>query len=248
MRRPTELLHDERVSALASVSGPRAAADVKHLAINQALRHYLVRSTTPLHPAVTSLIERTGSLGDAAGMMVPEEQAALLTMLTRLLGVRTAIDIGTFTGLSALAIALGLAPGGRVITCDVTDKWSDIAHEHWQRAGIADRVSFHLGPAGRMLRDLPAGTQVDLVFIDADKMNYLDYYRLAVPLLRPGGLLLADNVLLDGYVVNPDLAGPGLMRSCARAIDEFNATLAADERLDAVMLPIADGLTIARKR
>lgn len=224
------------------------SAEVKHLAINQALRHYIVRSSTPLAPAVSSLIERTAAVGEAAGMMVPAEQAALLTMLTRVLGARMAIDIGTFTGISALALALGMPAGGQVITCDVTDKWIDIAQAHWDRAGVADRIDFRLGPAGRTLRGLPDGATVDLVFIDADKMNYLDYYRLAVPLLRPGGLLLADNVLLDGYVVNPDLAGETLMRSAARAVDAFNAAVAADDRLEAVMLPIADGLTIARRR
>jgi O-methyltransferase len=227
--------------------GTPGLAEVKHVPVNQAVRDYLLRSSTP-DPVMTMLAQRTNSVGDAAGMMIPVEQAVLLTMLTRLLSVRTAIDIGTFTGLSALAIARGLAPGGRVITCDVTDRWSDIAHEHWKHAGVADRIDFRLGPAVRTLRSLPGGTEADLVFIDADKMNYPAYYAASVPLLRPGGLLVVDNVLLDGYVLDPDLADPGLPRRCAQTMRAFNATLAADDRFDAVMLPIADGLTIAQKR
>jgi len=228
------------------MGGP-GLADVKHVPVNQAVRDYLVRSSTPADPAVSGLVARTAAVGDAAGMMVPVEQAALLTLLARLLPATIAVDIGTFTGLSALALARGITPGGRVITCDVTDRWVDIAREHWERAGVADRVEFRLGPAGRTLREL-AGGAVDIVFVDADKMNYPTYYRLAVPLLRPGGLLVVDNVLLDGYVLDPELAEAGLPRRCAETLRAFNAALAADDRLDTVMLPIADGLTIARKK
>jgi O-methyltransferase len=223
-------------------------SEVKHVPINQALRGYLLRSCSPPEKAVVSLVERTAAAGEMAGMMVPAEQAALLTLLTRMLAARTAVDVGTFTGLSALALALGMPEDGRVITCDVTDTWVGLAREHWQRAGVADRIDFRLGPAGRTLRGLPPDLEVDIVFLDADKMNYLEYYRLAVPLLRPGGLLVADNVLLDGYVLDPELADGSLMRSCARTLRTFNAELAADDRLETVMLPIADGLTIARKR
>jgi predicted O-methyltransferase YrrM len=231
--------------------GSPGIAEVKHVPVNQAVRDYLVRSCSPTDDVVGSLVEQTAAVGDAAGMMMPVEQAALMTILTRLLGARTAVDVGTFTGLSALAIARGLAPGGRVITCDVTDKWAGLAREHWERAGVADLIEFRLGPAGRTMRQLAengtAGT-VDLVFVDADKMNYPKYYELAVPLLRQGGLLVADNVLLDGYVLDPGLAVAGLARRCAETLRAFNAMLAADERLETVMLPIADGLTIARKK
>ncbi|PZF93704.1 O-methyltransferase [Micromonospora deserti] len=223
-------------------------AEVKHVPVNQAVRDYLVRSSSPPDAVLSGLVDSTRSVGEAAGMMVPVEQAGLLTILTRLVEARTAVDIGTFTGLSALAIARGLAPGGRVVTCDVTDRWADIARSHWERAGVADRIEFRLGAAARTLRAMPAGTVVDLVFIDADKMNYPTYYQAVVPLLRPGGLLLVDNVLLDGYVLDPELAAPGLPRRCAETLRAFNATLAADDRFDTVMLPIADGLTIARRR
>jgi caffeoyl-CoA O-methyltransferase len=223
-------------------------AEVKHVPVNQAMRDYLVRSCSP-DPAVRALAERTATVGADAGMAVPVEQATLLTMLTRLVSARTAIDVGTFTGLSALAMALGVTAGGRVVTCDVTDRWQEIAGEHWRRAEVADRIEFRRGAAARTLADLAAaGTVADIVFLDADKMNYLNYHRLAVPLLRPGGLLVADNVLLDGYVLDPELAAPGLPRRCAETLRAFNAALAADDRLDTVMLPIADGLTIARKK
>ena len=174
-------------------------AEVKYVPVDAAMRDYLVRSSTPPDSVVTSLAEHTARVGDAAGMMVPVEQATLLTMLTRLVGAVTAVDIGTFTGLSALAIARGLAPGGRVVTCDVTDQWHDLAREHWERAGVADRIEFRLGSAARTLGGLAEdGAVADLVFIDADKMNYPTYYRLVVPMLRPGGLLICDNILQDG--------------------------------------------------
>jgi predicted O-methyltransferase YrrM len=223
-------------------------AETKHLLVDQAMGDYLVGSCSAPDPVVSSLVERTAAVGEAAGMMATAQQATLLTMLAGLVNARTAVDIGTFTGLSALALARGLRPGGQVITCDVTDHYLGMAREHWQRAGVDDRIEFRLGAAARTLREMPEGTALDIVFIDADKMNYPKYYELALPLLRSGGLLVADNVLLDGWVVDPARAEAGLPRRCAETLRKFNATLAADERVDAVMLPLADGLTIARKR
>jgi caffeoyl-CoA O-methyltransferase len=224
------------------------APAVKHVPVNEAMRAYLAGSCSPFDPVLASLVAKTAALGDQAGMMVPIEQAALLTLLARAVGARVVLDVGTFTGLSALAFARGLAPDGKVITCDVSDEHAGLAREHWEMAGVGDRVEFRLGAAGRTLASLPADLGADIVFIDADKMNYPTYHALAVPLLRPGGLLIADNVFLDGYVMDPDLADDALMRGCARQVRAFNAALAADERLETVMLPIADGLTIACKR
>ncbi|GGU98079.1 SAM-dependent methyltransferase [Actinomadura cremea] len=229
------------------MTGP-AVPDVKHVPVDRATREYLLRSCSPVDPVVRDLAERTAEVGDAAGMMVPVEQAALLTLLTRLVSASSVVDVGTFTGLSALSFARGLAPGGSVVTCDVTDEWLGLAREHWRRAGVADRIEFRLGAAARTLTELAAGPAADLVFLDADKMNYPRYLGLAVPLLRPGGLLVADNVLLDGSVLDPAGAPAGLPRRAAERMREFNAALAADDRLEAVMLPIADGMTIARKR
>lgn len=226
--------------------GQQAASTGKHLPINPALGDYLARSGTAPHEALLSLLESTNAVGEASGMMVPIEQAGLLTILTKLLSATVALDIGTFTGMSALAIARGLAPGGTVTSCDVTSSWIEVARRHWELAGVADRIDFKLGPAGRTMRSFDPGS-VDLIFVDADKMNYPDYYRTAVTLLRPGGLLLLDNVLLDGYVLAPELAADSLMARCASTLRTVNAEVAADGRLESVMLPIADGLTIARK-
>jgi len=226
----------------------RRYGEIKHVPVNPALRDYLLRSATPLDPVLESLIDRTAELGDPSVMLVPAEQAALLTLLTRLVGAGTAVDVGTFTGCSALAMARGLRPGGRVISCDITDKWLHIAREHWDRAGAMDRIDFRLGPADETLRALPDETPVDIAFLDADKESYETYYRRLVPLLRTGGLLVVDNVFFNGYVLAPELAPEGIERTSAAALRSFNALLAADERMDTVMLPISDGLTIARKR
>lgn len=228
--------------------GNQRYSELKHLPISPATRDYLLGCSSPQEPAVTSLIRRTAEIGDPAVMLIPVEQAALITMLTRLLNARTAVDIGTFTGFSALAMARGLAPGGRVITCDITDEWTDIAREHWKLAGVADRIDFHLAPADDTLRELPDETSVDIAFLDADKDNYETYYHRIVPMLRPGALLLVDNILFNGYVLDPALAEEGIMQTSATALRYFNAMLAADRRMEAVALPIADGLTIARKK
>jgi caffeoyl-CoA O-methyltransferase len=227
---------------------PPRVGEVKHLPISQVLRDYLVRNATPLDPVMSELIHRTNAeLGHPALMQIPGEQAKLLTLLTRLTGARLALDVGTFTGLSALALAAGLAPDGKVITCDVTDQWG-LAEEHWQKAGLSHLIDFRIGPAADTLRALPAETVIDIAFLDADKESYVEYYHLIKPLLRPGGLLLVDNVLFNGYVLDPQLADEGLVRDSAQALRAFNTVLAQDDDFDSVILPIADGLTLAWKK
>lgn len=226
---------------------PPRVGEVKHLPITQALRDYMTCNSSPLDPVLASLVDRTAELGHPAIMQIPAEQASLMTLLTRLLGARLAVDVGTFTGLSALALASGLAPGGRVITCDITEEWG-FAREHWEKAGLTDVIDFRVGPALDTLRALPADLGADIAFLDADKENYENYYRLLLPRLRPGGLLLVDNVLFNGYVMAPELADEGLVRTSATALRAFNAMLVADEAVEVVMLPLSDGLTIARKR
>ncbi|TDD33894.1 methyltransferase domain-containing protein [Actinomadura sp. KC06] len=220
----------------------------RQLFVTPAMGDYLDGSGSPLDPALAGLIEDTGAAGELSAMMVPPEQARLLTMLTRLMSASLVLDIGTFTGVSALAFATGLAPGGRVITCDVTDQWLAVAEKRWEQAGVADRIEFRLGAAARTLRSLPPETGADLAFIDADKLNYATYYELLLERLRPGGVLLADNVLLDGYVLDPELAKERLLHRSAKALHDFNAALAADDRVEVTVLPVADGLTIARKK
>lgn len=216
--------------------------------VDEALSDYIVRSCTPPDPVVTSLIKHTTEVGELYEMMVPVEQAGFLTLLTKIVSARTVIDVGTFTGLSALSFARGLAPGGKVITCDVTDEWQGIARKHWEQAGVSDRIDFRLGPAWKTLTSLTADEQADIIFVDADKMSYPRYYRAAVPLLRPGGLLVLDNVLLHGTVLNPADVPEEMPRLAAETMREVNARVAADGRLDTVMLPVSDGLTIARKK
>jgi caffeoyl-CoA O-methyltransferase len=216
--------------------------------VDEALSDYIVRSCSRPDPIVSSLVKQTAELGELYEMMVPLEQAAFLTLLAQSLSARTVVDVGTFTGLSALALARGLAPDGRVITCDVTEEWLDIAREHWRLAGVAERIEFRLGPAGRTLGELAQEAPFDMIFVDADKLSYPRYYRAAVPLLRPGGLLILDNVLLHGTVLRPELVDDELPRAAAETIRALNARVADDDRLDAVMLPISDGVTIARRR
>jgi caffeoyl-CoA O-methyltransferase len=225
----------------------RRYGELKHVPVNPVLRDYLVRCTT-IDPVMEELTDKTAELGDLAVMLIPSEQAALLTILTLVSEARTAVDVGTFTGASALAMARGLGPDGQVITCDITDKWLDTACDHWQRAGVADRIDFRLGPAAETLAALPGDRPVDIAFLDADKESYEEYHELLIPLLRPGGLLLVDNVFFNGYVLDPALAAEEIVRSAATALRSYNAVLAADNRLMKVMLPISDGLTIACKK
>jgi caffeoyl-CoA O-methyltransferase len=214
----------------------------KNIVMTQQIYEYMQRQAPPPSPAQSWLIARTDELGGPAEMQVPHEQAAFLTLLVKLVGATRVVEVGTFTGYSTLALALGLSPGGRVLTCDLSEQWAAIAKEAWCAAGVEDRIDFRLGPAARTLGALPATAEIDLVFLDADKPGYLGYWELLVPRVRPGGLLLADNVLYGGEAAEETPTGN------AAAIDAFNAAVRADDRVEAVLLPIADGLTIARKK
>lgn len=216
--------------------------------VDEAMSDYIVKSCTPPDAVVASLVERTAQVGELYEMMTPVEQAGFLTLIAQALNARKVIDVGTFTGLSSLCFARGMAPGGKVITCDVTEQWVDIAREHWKLAGVEDRIEFRLGPAWRTLNELAGGEKADIVFIDADKLSYPRYYQAAVPLLRPGGFLIMDNVLLKGTVVDPSQVEDEMARRAAETMQALNAKLAADVRLDTVLLPIADGVTLARKK
>ena len=178
-----------------------------------------------------------------AMMQVAPEQGAFLELLVAATGASQVVEVGTFTGYSALCMARALPPGGRLLCCDVSEEWTAIARRYWQKAGVADRVELRLGPAAETLRGLPEGEWVDLAFIDADKPNYLAYYEELLARLRPGGLILLDNVLWFGAVLNPDDTSENTV--AIRAVNDF---VAGDERVEAVMLAVADGLTLARKR
>ncbi|HET9771976.1 MAG TPA: class I SAM-dependent methyltransferase [Acidimicrobiia bacterium] len=182
--------------------------------------------------------ERTG---DAAGMQIGDDQAVLLEILARAVNARRVVEIGTFTGYSALALARGMGPEGRLLCLDISEEWTAIARAHWEKAGVADRIELRIGPAIETLRELPP-VLFDLAFIDADKSSYGDYYEELVPRVRPGGLLLVDNTLWGGSVLDETNDTDD-----ARAIRAVNDRIAGDDRVRVVLLPIGDGLTVAQR-
>jgi caffeoyl-CoA O-methyltransferase len=192
---------------------------------------------------VRDLQAETAELGDVAGMQIGDDQGQLLTMLTRLTGARRAVEVGTFTGYSSMCIARGLAEGGSLLCCDVSEEWTEIARRAWASAGLADRIELRIAPALDTLRALPAAADIDLVFIDADKPGYPAYWAELVPRVRSGGLLLADNVLRNGEIADPDVDDEN-----TTALRAFNDLVASDDRVDTVVLTAFDGLTIARRR
>lgn len=215
---------------------------VKTVPLTREVYDYLVAQAEPQTPVQRELVERTRALGGPAQMQVSHEQGVFLTLLAKLTGARRIVEVGTFTGYSTLALAAGLAPGGTVLACDVSEEWTAIAREAWRAAGVEDRIDLRIAPALETLAALPAEPVIDLVFLDADKPGYQAYWEQLVPRVRPGGLLLADNVLYGGEAARADAAGNAL------AIREFNARVRADDRVESVLLPVADGLTLARKR
>jgi len=215
----------------------------KSFLLSAELGEYLVAHGTPPDVVQEALIEETAALGAVAGMQIAPEQGAFLTVFTRLIGARRAIEIGTFTGYSALCIARGLPDDGRLVCCDVSEEWTAVGVKAWENAGVGDRVDLRIAPALDTLAALPTGEAFDLAFIDADKPNYANYFDALVPLMRTNGAILVDNVLWDGRVIQPGADDDNTV-----AIRAFNDKVADDDRVDTVMLPIADGLTICRKR
>jgi caffeoyl-CoA O-methyltransferase len=207
------------------------------------IHDYLVSHGTPPDEIQLGLIEATQQLGGISLMQVAPEQGAFMTLLARSIGARRAVEVGTFTGYSALCLARGLPEDGLLICCDVSEEWAVIGRPFWERAGVADRIDLRIGPALDTLRALPAADDLDLAFIDADKPSYPDYYEELLPRLRTGGLILVDNVLWSGRVADPAADDPQTV-----AIRKFNDKVAVDTRVDCVMLPISDGLTLLRKR
>jgi caffeoyl-CoA O-methyltransferase len=183
--------------------------------------------------------ERTGR---AAGMQIGDDQAVLMEIIARAMGARRALEVGTFTGYSALAVARGMGPEGRLLCCDVSEEWTAIAQEYWERAGVANRIELRLGPAIDTLRSLPVEEEFDLAFVDADKTGYVAYYEEIVPRLRRGGLLLADNTLQGGRVLDADADDESTV-----AIRSFNDRVAGDDRMRVVLLPIGDGVSFIQK-
>jgi predicted O-methyltransferase YrrM len=203
---------------------------------------YLLAHCTPADDILRDLAAETRSTFPAeAGMQVSHDEGELLTLLVKLSGARSAVEVGVFTGYSGLCIARGLPADGHLLACDVSDEFTGVARRYWERAGLADRIELRIAPALDTLKALPGEEAFDFAFIDADKQGYRGYYEELVPRMRPGGLLVLDNVLRGGNVI----AGT---RPADIAIREINDAIVADERVESVMLPVRDGVTLVRKR
>ncbi len=220
-------------------------SDPKFIALTPELHDYVVRHGSREDAALAAVRESTAALGDIAVMQISPDQGALMTMLVRLIGASRAIELGTFTGYSAICIARGLSEGGRLTACELDPERAETARANFAAAGVEDRIEIAIGPATETLAELTgaaAGTY-DLAFIDADKTSYPSYYESCLTLLRPGGLIVLDNVLRGGSVLDP---APD--DESAQVIAELNERIAGDERVDVAMLAVADGITLARKR
>ncbi len=215
----------------------------KSFLLSPEMHAYLMETMSPMDEHQVALIAETERRGDPKLLQIAPEQAPFMTMLTRAIGARDAIELGTFTGLSALAMAQGLPDDGTIVCCDMSAEWTDVGRPFWEAAGVAHKIDLRIGPALETLRALANEAVFDLAFIDADKFEYIDYFEELLPRMRPGGVMLVDNVLAYGRVVDP--AADGLMTG---AFLRFNQHVAADPRVECLILPLADGLTFIRKK
>lgn len=216
---------------------------MKYTPLTPELYDYLVQHGHNDDPVLAELAKETEALGPISMMQIAPEQGTLLSILVRATGARAAVEIGTFTGYSSLCIARGLPRDGKLLCCDVSKEWTSIARKYWAKAGVADRIELRIAPAIETLSALPADHTVDFAFIDADKVSYRAYYEALLPRLRPNGLIIFDNVLWMGQVLDPQSNSDD-----TRTLRALNDFIAQDTRVQAVMISVADGLTIARKR
>ena len=215
------------------------------LTLTDTLHAYLLEHSLREPAVLARLRERTAGL-PRAGMQISPEQGQFMALLVRLLGARQCLEVGTFTGYSSTAVALALPADGRILCMDVSAEYTEHARAAWREAGVADKIELRLAPALDTLGELiaaGAAGRYDFAFVDADKGNYLRYYEAALTLLRPGGLIAVDNTLWGGAVAEPDDREADTV-----AIRRFNDALLRDERVDLSLVPIGDGLTLARKR
>lgn len=220
------------------------ADPIKFTPLNQDLAAYVDRQRSDRDEPILQRLraETREALADRSGMQIPADQGTFFSMLTAAMEVRTAVEVGTFTGYSALCIARALAPGGRLHCFDASDTYTEVARRYWQEAGVADRITLHLGDA-RDLLATHSPDSIDLAFIDADKAAYPSYADILIPRMRPNGLLLFDNVLWHGRITDPQADDPD-----TQALRALNETLTTDPRLEASILTIGDGILMARKR
>jgi predicted O-methyltransferase YrrM len=211
------------------------------LTLTDDLVAYVKRVGVREHPTLATLRDDTARMPNAQ-MQIAPEQGAFMGLLVQLTGARRILEIGTFTGYSSTVMALALPPDGRMTCLDVSREWTDRARQAWADAGVAEKVDLRIGPAAESLADLDDDAY-DLAFIDADKTGYDTYYEGCLRVVRPGGLILIDNVLQAGRVVDESADDDNV-----RAIRALNDKIAADERVDMTLLPLADGLTMARVR
>jgi len=217
----------------------------KYTPLNDELYAYLLAQRSNAHdPILEALRVETESLGEVSTMAISPEQGTLLNLLVAVIGAKWAVEVGTFTGTSSIHIARSLAPGGKLYCFDQDYKWTSMARRYWIKAGVNDRIELRLGDAHRMFAHFRPQGPLDFVFIDADKESYDAYYEFMLPLVRPGGIILFDNMLRGGQVIHP--TDKNLPET--RAIDQLNRKLAADPRIQAVLLPVADGVYLCRKR
>ena len=220
------------------------ATEGKFVTLDARLYDYVVAHGHNADPVLAELAAETAArLGRAAGMQIAPEQGTLMTILARAIGARHAIEVGTFTGYSAICVARALPADGNLLCCDVSKEWTAIARRYWRKASVEDRITLKIAPALETLRALPIEPRFDFAFIDADKSNYRNYYEEILSRARPGGLILIDNVLWSGEVLNP-----ANQTDDTRAIRDLNDFLARDDRVEVVMIAVADGLTICRKK
>jgi predicted O-methyltransferase YrrM len=216
----------------------------RNLNLEPRLYRYLIDHSVREHPALGELREATAGMAHAA-MQISPEQGQFMALLVQLIGARRTLEIGVFTGYSAMSVALALPPGGRIVACDVSEEWTAMARRHWEKAGVAGKIDLRLAPALQTLDELiadgAAGT-FDFAFIDADKSNYLGYYERCLTLVRRGGLIAVDNTLWSGAV-----ADPGNSERDTLAIRAFNDAVHKDDRVEMSLLPVGDGLTLAMK-
>jgi caffeoyl-CoA O-methyltransferase len=215
----------------------------KYTRLDDDLHAYLVEHGARQDEVLARVQEETAAMGSLSAMQIAPDQGAFMEILTRAIGAKEALEIGTFTGYSAISIARGLAPAGRLLCLELSEEYAETAARNLEAAGVADRVEIITGPALETLRQLPEREHFDLVFVDADKTGYPDYFEEALKRTRKGGLLLLDNMLKDGRVLDPEPDDES-----TNTIVALNKKLAGDERIDIAMVAIADGITIARKR
>lgn len=214
------------------------------IGLSPALNEYVVKAHAPEHPVLRKLRRKTAKM-PMAQMQIAPEQGAFLAFLVRLIGARLTLEIGTFTGYSALAVALALPMDGRVIALDVSEEWTSVAKAHWAEAGVAKKIELRLAPALETLARLETegmAGKFDFAFVDAHKPEYHAYYEACLRLVRPNGLIAFDNMLQDGEVADRSVKREGVT-----AIRKLNARIAKDSRVDAVLLPVGDGMTLARR-